>query len=131
MEDDACREDIADWITLGRHILDVDDLRSDKAWRAASNEEVFLLFSVGGKAEVANGEVLGVYLSKHDVFRLEVAMDDPVLREMAQTLKDVADDLPCLLSFDFLSALEHFVQLHSFEVLKDHVDRVFCFVYAL
>lgn len=86
---------------------------------------------MGGKAEVANGEVLGVDLSEHDVFRLEIAMNDPVLREMAQPLKDVADDLPCLLSFYFLAAFQHFVQLHAFEILKDHVHRVFCFIDAL
>lgn len=86
---------------------------------------------MGGKPEVANREVLGVDLSEHDVFRLEVAMNDPVLREMAQPLKDVADDLPRLLCLDFLSTLEHLVQLHSFQILQYHIDRVFGFIDAL
>ena len=131
VEDDASREDIANRVALGRHVLDVDDLGRDEAGRAASHEEVLLLFGVGGEAEVADGQVLGVYLPEHDVLGLEVAVDDPSLREVAQTLKNIADDLLRLRCFDFLSALEHLVQLHAFQILEDHVDRVFSFVYAL
>ena len=77
---------------------------------------------MGGKPEVANCEVLGVGLSEHDVFGLEIAMDDPVLREMTQSLKDIADDLPGLLRLNFLPALQHLVQLHSFQILQYHVN---------
>ena len=40
MEDQSKAEHVADWLLFGAHVLDVDDLRSDVAWCAASHEEV-------------------------------------------------------------------------------------------
>ena len=93
MEDDTSREDIADGITLGAHVSDVDDFWGHKARGPASDEQVFFLVSVSGKAKVAYGSFPALVLLEHDVFWLEVAMDDAVPRQMGQSFQNVPDYL--------------------------------------
>lgn len=78
MEDDSSWEDVADGVTLGIHVPDVDDLGSNEARSSTSNEEILLFFSIGGQAEVTDGKVPGIFLSKHDVLGLQITMDDPI-----------------------------------------------------
>ena len=70
MEDDSSWKDIADGVTLGVHVSNVDDLGSNKARGATSHEEILLFLCIGGQAEVADGQVPWTLLSKHDVLRL-------------------------------------------------------------
>jgi hypothetical protein len=105
MEDDSSREDVTDGIALGIHVPDVDDLRSNEPRGSTPHEEILLLLSISRQAEVTDRQVPRVFLSKHDVLRLQITMDDPVPREVAQTSQDVLDDGLCLVMLNFSSTL--------------------------
>ena len=98
VQDDPHREDVADGGTLGRHVLDVDDFRSHKPRSATSHEQVLLLISMGGQSEVTNGHITGILLLEDDVLWFQVAVDDPVFCQMAESSKDVLNDLSDVVS---------------------------------
>ena len=79
VEDDSCREDVADGFALSSHISDVDDFWSYEARSAASDKEILLLICIGSQPEVANSCFPHFFLLEHDVFRLQVSMNYPVL----------------------------------------------------
>lgn len=105
MENNSNWKYVAYWLAFGRHISDIDDFRGHKSWGPAPDEQILLLVSVGGQAEVADGEVTWILFSEYDVFRFQVSMDYPVLVEVVDSSQDVLDDLPGLVAFDFLFAL--------------------------
>lgn len=76
MEDDSRREDIADRVAFGLHILDVDDLGSHESWGSASHKKVFLFFSVGSQSEITDADFEAVLPFEHDIFGFEVSVND-------------------------------------------------------
>lgn len=60
VEDESQTEDIANWLILRLHVLQVDDLWGHVAWSTASHEEILLRVSKLSKPEVSNHAVIGV-----------------------------------------------------------------------
>ena len=74
MEDQAQAENIADWIILGLHILDVDDFRSHVAWSTAPDKKIFLGITELRKTEVGNDQVAAARLSEDQIFWFKITM---------------------------------------------------------
>ena len=105
MEDDACREDVTNGVTLGGHIADVDDFWCNEARSTASDEKILFFFGVSGESEVADGGFPLFVLLEHDVLWLEVTVDDPVFGQMCQSAEDTLDNSLSVVMFDFSATL--------------------------
>lgn len=105
MEDDACREDIAYGLTFRTHVSDVDYFGSDKARSAAADKEILFLVCVGGQAEIANSDFPTFVPFEHDVFRLEVPVDDAAAVEVHQPVEQTLNYLLYVFSLQSNSAL--------------------------
>ena len=93
MENNPCREDIANRLTFGRHIFDINDFRCNKARSTTSNKKVFLFVSMSSKAKIADCQIIRFISPKDDVFRFQIAMNYPVVVEMSQSLENILDYL--------------------------------------
>lgn len=61
---------------LGFHILDVDDLRGDKAGSATSGEKVHLSVRELGESKIGNNTIESIFFSEKDVLRFEISVHD-------------------------------------------------------
>lgn len=92
VEDDAGRKYVTNGLAFGGHVSDVDDFGSHKAGSAAADEEVVFFFGVGGQSEVADGHFAGVLALEEDILGFEIAVDDLVFGEMAESSEDALND---------------------------------------
>jgi hypothetical protein len=63
-------------LILGFHILDVDDLRGDKAGSTASGEKVHLSVRELGESKIGNNTIESIFFSEKNVLRFEISVHD-------------------------------------------------------
>lgn len=130
MENDASREDIANRVTFGIHVLDIDDLWCNKARSATSDEQILLFLSVGRQSKIANRKILRIILPKNYILGLEVAVDYFVFRKMPQSFQNITHYLLYLLSLKFFTTPQHLVELLPLQILQDNIDGVLGFIHS-
>mmetsp|Transcript_20249 Transcript_20249/g.61679 ORF Transcript_20249/g.61679 Transcript_20249/m.61679 type:complete len:256 (-) Transcript_20249:173-940(-) len=105
------------------------DLRGDKAWRAARRDEAGRLKvgDVGGRGSLCKSKIanLGsVALIKHDVLELEISVHDAHLVKGSKARGDVSEQPACLFLGQCLAAESGDIveECASAEQLKDQID---------
>lgn len=97
MENDSSWEDITYWITLGAHVLDINDFRGNEARCTTSDKQILLLLCMCGKSEIANGKILRIVVSEDNILGLEVTVDYFMFGEMGKGLEYILHNLLYLL----------------------------------
>lgn len=106
MEDNSSGEDITDRITLRSHISNIDDFRCNKAGSSTSHKQIFLLIRIGRQSKIADSKIPSIFLAEHDVFRLQVAVDDAVAGEMGKSSQDILQYCSGLLGIELAATLD-------------------------
>ena len=124
MEDDSCRKDVAfrfDVLAL----VELDDFGRNVAWSSTPEEEVFLEIGEGGKSIIDDDRRHGSGGSKHDVFRLQIAVHDPLAVHLPHPAQQAVHELLDLaLSEETIRLLDPVEELSSGQDLQHHVDGV-------
>lgn len=125
MEDDTSREDIAFWLDV-LAFIELDDFRGDVTWGSASEEEVFFEVGKSSKSVVNDDRRHGSGRSKHDVFRLQIAMHDPLTVHFSHSAQQTMHEfLDFCLSEETIGLLDPMEELSSGQDLQNHIDGVF------
>ena len=124
MEDEPQAEDIANGLILGLHILDVDDLRSHVARRAASDKQILLRVCELGQSEIRNRTLETTLGPEENVLRLQVPMHDLLAVHFLETLQDGEDGSLHLRRPELVLRLHLVIQLAALEQLHDNIQRV-------
>lgn len=72
IKDASNTKNIADWMRFGRHVFNVNNLRSDISWSATSNKQIIGIVGYRGQSEVDYDR----FFTQNDIVRFEVSMDD-------------------------------------------------------
>ena len=121
VEDASCTEDIADGMRLGRHVLDIDDLRGDIARRAAPDKQVIGVVSDCGQSKVDNYWLLRVF-AEDDVVRFEVTMDDVASGHLGEAPQHSLHDELTFTESVLGEVVEAAADGCSFDILEGKVD---------
>jgi len=111
-------EDVADGITFGLQVFEIDDLWCHVARRAAPHKQILWLICPSREAKVSNNAVVVIFLSEQDIFRFKVAVHDPfgmhVLQPHEQPLQNAVNLVvgELLLRFDLIVKLTALQQFH-------------------
>lgn len=124
MEDDSCREDIANRV----HLLSLDqrgDLWGHIPRSATAVEDVVVRIHEGGKSEIDDDWIEAIITAQHDVFRLDVSMHDPIIVDLLQSPRQTDHELLHLSQAELsLPLVDAAVQLARGEQLQDDIQRV-------
>jgi len=117
-------ENVADWIILGLHVFDVDDLGSDVAWGAAPDEEILVAVGEFSQSEVSYDALEAALRAEQDVLRLEISVHDPFAVHFLEAEQDGVHDDPGLLGLELVLGLDLVVELPALQQFNHDVKGV-------
>lgn len=82
------------------------------------------MVGVGSKTKVADGKVVGAFLHKHNIFRLEVSVNDSLVVHFLQSTENVPEDFPFVALGSNLVVPESLVELSALQKLQNDINGV-------
>ncbi len=87
---------------LGFHILDVDDLRGDKARSTASGEKVHFSVREFGESKICNNAIESIFFSEKNVLRFKISVHDFFGVHVFESFKQSFDDMLNFFGFELV-----------------------------
>jgi len=101
VEYQAQAEHIANWLILGLHVFDVDNLRGNVARSSTSYEQILLSITKLSQPKVSNDQVTASRLSEDEIFWFEITMHDLFTVHFIQPVENGKNYLLNLVGLEF------------------------------
>ena len=105
MENKTQTEDIADWIILGFHILDIYNLGSNVSWGSASYKQILVDVWKLSQAEVSNTAVIVSFFFEEQIFWFEISVHNVLRMHFFETKENSSDSQLSLMRLEFILSL--------------------------
>jgi hypothetical protein len=124
MENKASRKHIADGITLGFKVFDIDNFRSNVARRATPHKQILLLIGPSSQPKIGNDNLIVIVIPEEYIFGLEIPMHDPLTMHAVYARQQPMHDFPRLIRRELMPRLDFVKQLTALEQLHRNVNGI-------
>ncbi len=92
MENQTCRKNIANRLAFSGHVSDINDFRGYKTWSATPDKQVLFLIGKSSQSKIAYNQIIRSLFSKHNVFRLQISVDNSFFGKCSQCIEYISDN---------------------------------------